>query len=375
MYLASLNIQHFRLIEQAALPLCPGAVVFCGPNASGKTSLLEAVYMLGTSRSFRTSRPANAVQHEADQLQIAVELARDDLPLARLSMRRGKCGHFSARIMQSAVRAASQLAHQLPLQLINPTVLSLVTQGPDARRNFIDLGLFHAMPAFRPCWQKYRQHLKQRNAWLRASRPDAHPQVWEQGLAEAGEKVAALRADYLGHLRVAFESYADQLLGDLPLSLHLARGWSRKTTLQAALSAGLAADRAAGHTRAGPHRADLGIYSKGHLAREVLSRGQQKLLVCALIFARERVLQKCHPNLSSVFLLDDLASELDTTHLGKVLLALGQISRQSLLTVLDTAMLERMAVAARSQASHGQGIDWAALFHIDQGVLTPVCST
>lgn len=345
----------------------PGIIMLYGANASGKTSALEAFYILGTGRSFRTHQVESVIRHNAGSLAVSGQLFTKENTQVSLGVIRQVPNRFSAKIAGKRVRATSELADWLPLQLITPDSLALITQGSDKRRNFLDLGLFHMEPSFRQHWQQYKKYLKQRNSWLKncSDQPD-DLLSWEHGLAQAGETITLLRKKYLDVFVPVFQQYVRRLLGDLSVSLRFSQGWGRQHSLKDALALNRTADKAVGHTRWGPHRADLAVLVDDYQAKNILSRGQEKLLVCAMKFAQEKVLRE-EVSKHSIFLVDDLASELDDQHLGQVLAIFREFDAQCVITALDVNSLNKMTRAVDSYLDEKSGQYWAAMFHMEHG--------
>lgn len=366
MRIEKVTIQNLRCIEEACLPLLPGANLLYGGNASGKTSVLEALYMLGTGRSFRTHHAHSAIRHDAHTLTLSSRLITEKNLSIDLGVQRNTEGHFSAHIAGNNIRTTSELASQMPIQLISPDSINLISHGPEARRGFIDAGLFYLNPGFHRHWRAYKKYLKQRNSWLKLhSGQPAELTAWEHGMAQSGEQVSLLRRQYVDRFAPVFQEYAQTLVNDSPIRLELARGWNEKISLQDSLRSNREADQAVGHTRQGPHRADLGIFLDGRKAQEVASGGQEKLLVCAMRFAQARMLQQ-RTGIHSVFLVDDLPSELDKTRLAPSLRALQKLGSQCLFTALDAADFDA-AIGLIGQPSRHR---WATMFHVEQGRVT-----
>ncbi len=185
MPLTWLRVEQFRCLERVELELDPHFNLFVGPNASGKTSLLEALFFLGRGRSFRTRRLDNLIRQGQKEFLIVGKTA--GMPQAvTLGVQGGREG-TEIRIAGRAAQSAAELAEHFPPQVIDPEIHKLLEEGPGRRRRFLDWGVFHVEQAFLPTWQRYHKALRQRNAALKQELPDDAVGIWDLELAEAGE--------------------------------------------------------------------------------------------------------------------------------------------------------------------------------------------
>ena len=356
MYLSRLDTLQFRNLEATRLELGPGVVLVTGPNGSGKTSLLEAVAMLGSGRSFRSSRMSAVIRYGAASLTVFGELRTSTLTNVTIGITRERSGVSRIKVAGEAVRTASELASILPVQVIDPGSVELVTEGPSVRRRFLDWGTFHVEPSFFRVWREYRRCLEQRNALLRSNASAEQFDLWEQHLSVAADKIDEMRKRYVDALTPRVLTALEELGGGERVSVHYVRGWEDGRQLDAVLAGTRDSDREAGYTRAGPHRADLKLVSAGRKAADVLSRGQQKILACSLLLAQARQLESATEK-TGIYLVDDPAAELDEVRrvrLGKALTAMkGQVWVTS---VQEDLMLDGLGDASR-----------LARFHVEQG--------
>ncbi|MGQ4877934.1 DNA replication/repair protein RecF [Billgrantia sp. LNSP4103-1] len=291
----------------------PGINLIVGPNGSGKTSLLEGLHILGMGRSFRTRQLKHVIAHDALEMTLFARLCGD--PPLPIGVRRGRdTAELEMRMGGERVARLSRLIETLPLQLINPDAFRLLEGAPSGRREFLDWGVFHVKHEFYDAWRRAKRALKHRNALLRHDRIDPiNLAVWEQELALWGARVDVLRREWMASFVPVFEETLKQLI-DLPeLSLRYSRGWDKQRELQEVLEQARVTDRQMGFTQNGPQRADLRIRLGRRPAVEVLSRGQQKLVVSALKLAQGRLLERTTGR-SCLYLVDDLPAELDAEH-------------------------------------------------------------
>jgi DNA replication and repair protein RecF len=332
MTLRRVQVTDFRCLHRADLDLDPDFTLISGPNASGKTSLLEAVYVLGRGRSFRTRRLEPLIRSGAEQLRVVGEA---ELPERRVTLGvEGSPDGLRARVGGERVASLAELAWVLPVQIIDPEIHRLIEEGPNRRRRFLDWGVFHVEHSFVDHWQRYQQALRQRNAALKAGQGRSAVTVWDLELVRYGELITDARRRYTEQLVPVATSVAVQLMG-LDLTLGYRTGWAG-ADFREALEGSFARDHELGSTQVGPHRADLTIRLQGASVRDRVSRGQQKLLAAVLLLSQIKLFpqdSRTRPTL----LLDDPAAELDAEHLKALLDEVRSQPLQLVVTTLQAA--------------------------------------
>ena len=328
MTLAELTVTQLRCIEHAQLEIPPGLALICGGNGSGKTSLLEGIFLLGRGRSFRTRNSERLIQRGQDHLRVIGRVLSPSGQAQALGFEVTRDG-TSARIGGRPAQSLAELSHAFPVQVIEPGVHKLVEEGGYRRRRWMDWAAFHVEPQFVDTWVRYTRALKQRNAALKLhSETDA----WDPELARLGEVIAESRRRFLTELQPHWREAVAALSG-LDVELHYIRGWAHDHTLLEALAASKARDEARGLTHAGPHRADVAVRLHGRPAREILSRGQQKLVAAAMTVAQLRLLQEVTQT-TPTLLLDDPAAELDGERLQRFIEQVMRLRCQLVVTSL-----------------------------------------
>jgi DNA replication and repair protein RecF len=328
--LSRLQVTDFRCLQSAEVDLDPHFTLISGPNASGKTSLLEALYVLGRGRSFRTRRLEHLIRRGAERFVVfgEVDTAHRRVPMGV----EGSAAGMRAQIDGDKPSSLAELALQLPVQIIDPEVHHLIEEGPSRRRRFLDWGVFHVEQSFVGHWQRYQQVLKQRNAALKAHQPRAVVSVWDSDLVRSGELLSAARARYVTALSPRAEVIGRNLLG-MELSLSYRSGWAKDQSMAEALQQSWSHDQEAGATQVGPHRAELAIRLDGSAVKDRISRGQQKLLAAALLTAQIKLFPEGSPVQPSL-LLDDPAAELDDERLAGLIREVSSQSVQLIVTTL-----------------------------------------
>lgn len=330
MSLVELNVTNVRSVEQAALSLQPGLTLIWGPNGSGKTSLLEAIFMLGRGRSFRTRNSERLIRYGQDHLRVIgrVGSSIEDPRVLGFEVQRG--GATQARIAGQSAGTLAELSHAFPVQVIEPGVHRLVEEGGHRRRRWLDWAVFHVEPSFMDTWVRYVRAVKQRNAALKIRTEDAW--LWDVELARLGESIADSRERLLERLQPYWHAAVQELSG-LDVALHHLRGWGQDHSLLEALSTSRSRDALRHLTHAGPHRGDVAVRLHGRPGRDVLSRGQQKLVAVAMIVAQLRLLKDA-TEATTTLLLDDPAAELDRTRLERFIAQVGELRSQLVVTSL-----------------------------------------
>ncbi len=311
MPLTYFSCQDFRCLRKVEFETDPRFTLIQGANASGKTSLLEAIAYAGRGRSFRNASTESLVRHGADEFLLNARVERAGR-VRRIGVRNGRAG-LELSVDGDRGGGLAALAEALPLQVIDPDVHNLVAGGPDQRRRFLDWVGFHVEHGFLERWRRFRRVLKQRNAALKEGA--AGLDAWDREFCEAGERLHESRARAMAMLAPALETAAAGLL-DEPVHFVYQRGWRAELALADALLASRDRERQLGSAQVGPQRAELRLRVEERLARKLVSRGQQKLLACAMVLAAAEVAQTALAR-PLLLLMDDPAAELDGASLRR----------------------------------------------------------
>ena len=357
MYLQSVRIEDLRCLRQVQLSPSPRQNLFVGDNGSGKTSLLEALYLLGRGQSFRISDSRRLIQDGCDACLVRAQLELAPGHRLALAIQKSTQG-TRLKIGQDSSARLSDLARHCPVLVMEPGQHRLLEDGPVLRRRFLDWSVFHVEHGYHAIWQRFSRALKQRNALLR-NRQFSQLDAWTQELLQAAEQLDRYRQAVHQQLLPHIENLLARFLGaNHGIEVSYRRGWPADHELNDVLRSKLASDKERGFTQMGPHRAEIRIRVHGHLARDTLSRGQQKVLITAMLlgqaehFAAER---QCHP----ILLVDDLASELGEQAREHLFNCLLNYPGQSFVTALQLDLLPR----------HLQ--ESFAMFHVKHGAVAP----
>lgn len=355
-----LQISGVRNLNEVLLAECGRINVFAGNNGSGKTSILEAIFILSRARSFRTHKLNTVINHLATRCVVYGELHDG----TTIGVMRSRSDKQLFKVNGNPVYSAAELAEPLPLQLINANSFSLLEGGPSLRRQFLDWGVFHVEQEFWFYWKRIQKALKQRNSLLRRGRiQDAEILPWDVELSQCAEVVDTMRAAYIRRLQPHFQAILAQLVALERPELIYQRGWNSEYRLHEVLQADRQRDLQQANTLHGPQRADLHIRIAGRPADEVLSRGQEKLLACALRIAQGILLNELTGKVCT-YLVDDLPAELDYPHRVALCQQLSSIRSQVFVTTPEIGNLTGCW-------PHNDRTKW---FHVEQGKVHSVAA-
>lgn len=358
MRLDRLRVRNLRCLSEIDLAFAPGINVFVGANGAGKTSVLEAVFLLSHARSFRSGAREALLARGAERLSVFAELRQTGERLVRLGLGR-QTSRWEARL-EGEGTTLGELIAECAVTCFEPGSHALIAGAAEERRRFLDWGVFHVEHGFLDAWRRYQRALKQRNSLLRGgTEPGSSLYTpWETELSSLADWIDRSRCDYLERLRPGVRACMFALLPELgEPELRYRRGWAEDRDLHDQLEIQRGRDLARGHTSSGAHRADWSLVFERAPQREHLSRGQEKLAALGCMLSQARLYADQHGNWP-IICLDDLASELDEVHQAAVIRQLAESGAQVLVT--GTSLPESL-----------RGVPHR-LFHVEQGRLVPL---
>ncbi len=334
-----LLINNLRNLKSVDIKLSPNVNVFYGDNGSGKTSLLEAIYLLGRARSFRTQKQKSIITKDKDFFQIFCTTSDNNTGYEKKIGLEFSNKKIRIQLSGQPLKKSSDLIKHLPLTLITPDSKSLLFQGPSLRRKFLDWGVFHVEHSFLEHSVRYQKALKQRNSLLRQKISEKRLySFWNQELKEHALKIHSSRKTYVNIFFERLIHYLNQLIDISPISMEYLAGWPLELEYISMLTKTYNKDMKFGFTEKGPHRSDLLFKVDGQPVQEKLSGGQLKLFTCALYLA-QCALFSTKSNNSNTILIDDLPAELDKNHRSTLLGSLYSLDTQIFVTTTDPEML------------------------------------
>ncbi len=358
MSLLKLDIYAVRNIQHESITPSPVINFIVGENASGKSSLLEAIFILGRAKSFRCSTIKSVINFTQNHLIVSAQTLQTNGSQLHLGIQLdGK--NIEIRINQQSKQKRSDLAYALPLQLIHPKSYELLDAGSQIRREFLDWGVFNNDKNFLPVWRRFKKALSQRNALLKTRRLE-QIDVWDKELIYYGTIVDSYRQQYIEKFNPVFIQIIGMFLDLNGIDLKLVSGWDSAKDFNRVLIEDRDKDLRYGFTHSGPHRGDFQLLVNNRLAKDFVSRGQLKLLVISLKLAQVQLLAN-EQSQTGCILIDDFAAELDVINRAKLLSYLSEISCQVFITateIIDFGDLSR--------------IKNYKMFHVEHGTIKPV---
>lgn len=347
--ISEIRLDAFRCFESAVIEPGPELNVIAGLNASGKTSLLEAVFVLGRGTSFRSSRIDAAIRFGSDQFTLFGNLSQGEA--GRIGVSVSRSDGLAVRI-DGRTGTRAELVRAIPVQVLDPASHELINGPPSVRRQFLDWSVFHVEQPFLEAWQQYRRALQQRNAALKLHSAQA-AWAWDATLISAGLVVDRCRRQLVSRMLDPVRQAGRTLL-DAEIDIKYRSGWAEGTELEVALIAARERDQQMSSTTVGPHRADLAVSVLERRARDSVSRGQEKLVVAALTLGQIEVVSEALGR-RVILLVDEPGADLDRSHLHKLLSAVIASPTQAFLTSLEPDLLP-LPESGR-------------LFHVEQGTV------
>ena len=371
-----LQVSYLRNLAQVDLSTAACNVII-GANGSGKTSLLEAIFLLSRGKSFRHHQPKRYIQHHQSTATVHAKLNDG----STLAIQKQADATTLLRLNQTTVYNQSILTEQLPTLLIDPSSMDMLEQGSASRRQLLDWLVFHMKQGFHPQWVAYQRLLKQRNSLLKQTNHLSHVQLaelksWDKGLGNHAALIHHYRKQVFTEWQPYFAKSIAQLLPAYAeqLSLSYNAGYDTDVALEMQLNERLEQDLQLGYTRIGNHRADIHVHWRSsdstgskntdkkvgdtsenetnyklpilkEQAANVLSRGEKKLLITALRLSQlplllnttsnaETAASEKTLNATPVVLLDDITAELDDRAIKILLSTLAQLPCQVFMTSL-----------------------------------------
>jgi DNA replication and repair protein RecF len=337
-----------------------GINIFYGANGSGKTSILEAIYLLGRGRTFRSRYTKTLINHEAQECTVfGAANCRKHTGSYTIGVSREATGSFLFKVDGRRVSTSSSLADAIPLLLMNSESFLLIEGGPGGRRRFLDWGVFHVEHQFQAVWAQFQRSLQQRNKLLRRDKiTQLEMRSWDESFVRLSLQLSDMRRRYFESITPVFYALIEQLTSVRDVSLDFYQGWDEDRPLDILLSESFDRDTRRNTTSIGPHRADIKVKISGRSACDVLSRGQIKSLVAALIVGQGQMFRQARDK-QCIYLFDDLVSELDSDYLLRLLKVLAAAKAQVFITGTDFVPLVTVLEEEK--------INDFAVFHVEQG--------
>lgn len=349
-----LKVENFRNYREFELEPGVSLTVLVGPNATGKTNLIEAVELLTETDSFRKPQWAEVIRWGASESRISLQ-ASDGERRHDAEMTVTADGRRRYRSAGKPKRSASDIAGIIPCVVFTPDDLRIVKDSAEKRRTALDAIGSQLSPNYRRLKLEYDRVVRQRNTLLKQERvneEDIAP--WDERLVSLGSRVHSHRKNLFGRVREHMVRIHDEIAPGVPLTASYVPSWNREGGTQdedeeptSALERYLAAKKDEELTRrvtlVGPHRDDFTFTIGGHDARSFGSQGQQRTAALAFKLAEVSVVTDVSGE-RPVLLLDDVMSELDETRREALTSHVGNAA-QTFITTTDIAHFSESLIA------------------------------
>lgn len=346
--ITSLSVAQFRSYEHFSLELSPSVTLIVGPNGSGKTNLLEALYVLAAGTSFR-SRDRDLVRHH--QLQAGAKLIFENGDSRTCQLQLRDDGRIVKQFkVNGEKRSRLPFRLKLPVVLFEPELLRSLTGSPARRRAFIDTILAHTNPSYSTLLRRYERALLQRNELLKRkdiTDPTTWADqlfVWDLTFSKLAAQITKQRRDIIAlcssKISEVYSRLADK---KQTITIHYQSDIQVVDQYQQALLARLQrlsdVDAVRGYTSAGPHRDDFVVHLDDHPASETASRGEMRTIMLAFKLIEMELIEATYGT-KPLLLLDDVFGELDTIRRSKLTAVISEYQTVITATDMDAEMMK-----------------------------------
>ena len=351
-----LSVTAVRNIDGLDIEPISTVNILHGENGSGKTSILESIHLLASGRSFRTSKLEPLICSSKDEAVVFARLV-DGKEIGLTKSRRQK---HQLKFRSEKQSSWENVARELPCQILDSNSFLLLEGGPKSRRHFLDWGVFHVEHSFVENWRRTKKSIANRNLLLKHRFPDfSQIAAWDSELCLAAKEVHRAREEYFLVFLPLFLDLYRKMNGVDALIIGYESGWEADRELEDVLLESRNIDVRYGATQSGPHRADLSFKIGRNRAVDILSRGQQKILVSTMKIAQGLLLSRALDR-KCIFLVDDLPSELDQDNRAAILSQLVSMGGQIFVSCVEIAgILDSLP-----------GQPKLATFHVERGTIT-----
>ena len=356
MWIKSINVKNCRNLKDVSLILSPHINIIIGKNASGKTSLLEAISILSSGKSFRSSHITDVISTHQKSVLISALLSNSDthynIGIQKTSSK------TKIRINQQDVYSQAELSLHLPVTTIHPGSIDIITGSPSKRRSYIDWLAFYLFSNFHSLWKQYNHVLKQRNICLKNNKHRFALDKWTNQLVELQPEINKYRNKTIALINPLFKEISSHLFKNKDVNLIYKSGFPLdlkidKASLKRFYQEKLDSDIAFKRTHNGIHRADIDIFLNSKPAINNASRGQLKLLTISLLLAQNLIIYK-QKKIKGLVLIDDLAAELDESNAKLLLQYIFSLNQQIIITTTHPLNIDKPEKLNMFHVKHGE---------------------
>lgn len=337
MFVESIELKNFRNFETMSLKLNPGTNIFYGDNAQGKTNVLEAVYLCGTTKSHRGARDREMIRFDQEESHIRMVVRRHNVPY-RIDMHLKKNRAKGIAINGMPIKKASELFGILNFVCFSPEDLNIVKNGPAERRRFLNLELCQISRVYMDGLVNYTRTLDQRNKLLKEA--VFHPDyldtldIWDEQLLSYGRDLITERRRFLTYLNELLTEIHGGLTHGAEKIALVYEPDTGEDEFEKRLRENRDKDIHNKTTLTGPHRDDFSIQANGIDMRKFGSQGQQRTAALSMKLSEIQIIEKAADD-TPVLLLDDVLSELDSNRQNYLLQGISHVQTLITCTGLD----------------------------------------
>ena len=356
MAIRQISLNDFRNLKSVTLNTDGRMNYIIGKNASGKTNLLEAIYILCHGQSFKTRLIDQCIQQGKKSFLLFGQFTSYKAGISR------SIKNTTIRINNETIYRISTLAEKTPVRIINASSFDLILGSPSIKREYIDWCLFHVEHDYHLLWNKHRHGLKQKNALLKQKNCGAQLDYWDEYLEKLNLEIHAMRLRYTLEIKDILIMEFIDYISEMEIELTYLPGWDTDNSLLDIYRKQRSTDLRYGFSRYGSHRDDIKIFSHGLSVQNILSRGQIKKLAILLVIAQV-ILIKRSTQKNVVLLIDDLDAELD---------------EDTVRYILEKINIKGVQIFITGIVAHDIPLDTSQeykMFHVEHGIIKSVKNT
>lgn len=322
MILEHISILNFKNIEQTEIDFVPGINCIIGNNGEGKTNLLDAIYFLSLCKSANVSQDSLCIRHDQEMMMMRGDYINEDGVTEQISIGLKRGQKKVVRRGQKTYKRIAEHIGLIPLVMVSPQDVLLISGGSEERRRFMDIVISQTDQTYLDSLMRYNKALAQRNSLLKQESPEPDIEIlalWEEQMAREGELIFARRQQFIQKFVPIFQHYYNYIAQNheqvsLAYTSHCQRG-----PLLEVIQRDRYKDLAVGYSLHGIHRDDMEMLVDGYPIRREGSQGQNKTMLIALKLAQFDFLRKSGYHTTPLLLLDDIFDRLDSQRMERII--------------------------------------------------------
>lgn len=363
MYINSLELSHYRNYDDLSIQFDPGVTILYGDNAQGKTNILEAIYLSGTTKSHRGSKDKDIIQFGEEEAHIRLNVSKHDVG-HRIDVHLRKNKNKGVAVDGQSIKKSGELFGIVHMIFFSPEDLGIIKNAPSDRRKFMNLELCQLNKLYHHSYVNYHKALNQRNTLLKQIyfQPQLKDtlEMWDTYLMEYGKAIIEQREEFIKKLNSIVKGIHSHLTGgkeDIEI------GYEKNVSIEDyenVMKSKREQDLKYQSTQTGPHRDDICFYINDIDVRKFGSQGQQRTAALSLKLAEIELVKSMICD-TPILLLDDVMSELDSNRKTYLLDSIKDIQTIVTCTGYDDFIKARLHINQIYQITNGK----AAVFNIN----------